>query len=600
MEVLLKLAQFLKPYRLYLAGALFAAFGEVAASLLQPWPLKLVIDNLLKKQPVPHGLAKYVSPIFGTSDTGLLYFTLLCVLAIACVAAAASFTQDYLMPRIGHWVMHDLRRHLYWHIQGLSLNYHNEQRLGDLMGTLTADIHAGRELIESALLGLIVNTLVLSGMVVIIFAMDWRFALIALSIVPILFALVYRHTRQVRQATRDVRRHEGRVASIAHEVLSSIRVVQAFTREDYEQARFERENLERTSVGIEARTLQAKLKSLVGLVVAAGTVLVLWAGVHQVVAGRLMPGTLLVLLAYLSQLYRPMRDLSKQSDTLNRAEVGLERIFTLLETEREVQDLPGAKPAPPFKGRIEFQHVTYAFRPENPVLCDVSFTIEAGQIVGLVGLTGAGKTTLLSLIPRFHDPKHGSICIDGRDIRKYTLASLRTQMSLVLQETVLFYGTVRDNIAYGRPESTIDEVIAAAVAANAHEFIETLSDGYETLIGERGVTLSGGQRQRLAIARAMIRNAPVILLDEPTTGLDASSEALVMEGLTRLIEGHTAVIIAHRLSLLNRCDAIVVLEHGRVIEMGTHQQLLSAEGRYAELYELQFGGSARAFPGTSH
>ena len=590
MRILLKLARFLKPYRFYLAAAFLAALGEIAADLLQPWPLKFVIDNILKKQPLPHGVARYVAPVFGASDMGILYFALSSVLAIACLGAAASFAQDYLMPRIGHWVMHDLRRQLYWHIQCLSLSYHNEQRLGDLMGTLTGDIQVARELIDSALLGLVVNSLALGGMVLIIFAMDWGFALIALSVAPLLFVLVYQFTRRVKQASRDVRRREGKVASIAHEVLSSIRVVQAFTREDYEQARFERENLERISAGIHARTLQAKLKSLVELVVASGTVLVLWYGVRQVVLGRLMPGSLLVLLAYLSRLYRPMRELSKQSDILNRALVGLERIFGLLETEQTVQDLPGARVAPPLKSRIDFEHVTFAFRPGKPVLQGVCFSVEPGQVLAIVGSTGAGKTTLMSLIPRFHDPDEGRIRIDGCDIRSYTLASLRSQMSLVLQETVLFYGTVRENIAYGRPEATMDEIVAAAVGANADEFIEKLPHGYETLIGERGVTLSGGQRQRLAIARAMIRNAPIILLDEPTTGLDATSEALVMEGLARLIAGRTAIIIAHRLSTVSYSNAILVLEEGQIVEAGTHEQLLRAGGRYAELYEVQFRG----------
>src|SRR5436309_1572434 len=599
MRILLKLARFLKPYRFYLAAALLAAFGEIVADLLQPWPLKFVIDNILRKQPLPHGVARYVAPVFWTSDMGVLYFALSSVLAIACLGAVASFVQDYLMPRIGHWLMHDVRRHLYWHIQGLSLSYHNEQRLGDLMSTLTGDINVARELIESALLGLLVNSVALSSMILIIVAMDWRFALIALSVAPVLFVLVYRFTRRVKQASRDVRRREGKVASIAQEVLSSIRVVQAFTREDYEQARFERENLGRISAGIQARTLQAKLKSLVELVVASATALVLWYGVRQVLLGHLMPGSLLVLLAYLSRLYRPMRELSKQSDILNRAQVGLERIFGLLETERAVQDLPGAKVAPSFKGKIEFDHVAYAFRSDKPVLNDICLRAEPGQVLGVVGSTGAGKTTLLSLIPRFHDPDRGSIRIDGRDIRSYTLPSLRGQMSLVLQETVLFYGTVRDNIAYGRPETTMDEIVAAALAANAQEFIEKLPEGYETLIGERGATLSGGQRQRLAIASAMIRNAPIILLDEPPTGLDATSEALVMEGLVRLISGRTAIIIAHRLSTVSRCDVILVLEGGRIVETGTHQQLLATEGRYAELYEVQFRGQAATFRADS-
>jgi subfamily B ATP-binding cassette protein MsbA len=303
-------------------------------------------------------------------------------------------------------------------------------------------------------------------------------------------------------------------------------------------------------------------------------------------------GTLLVYIAYLGRLYSPMRDLSKLSDSLYRAAVGLERIFGVLETERSVRDLPGARPAGPLRGQIEFEHVSFGYRAKTPVLKDISFSIEPGQIVAVVGSTGAGKTTLASLIPRFNDPARGSVRIDGRDIRSYTLASLRSQIALVLQETILFYGTVRENIAYGRPEATLEEIIAAAKTANAHEFITALPEGYDTLIGERGVNLSGGQRQRIALARAIIRDAPILLLDEPTTGLDAGSEALVVQGMARLMANRTVLVIAHRLSTIKRADLILVLEHGEIVERGTHQELLARGGRYAELYELQFRGQA--------
>ena len=466
--------------------------------------------------------------------------------------------------------------------------------MGDLLNTLISDIQAVRELIEHALIGLAVNSLTLVGMIAIMLAMDWRFALLALSIVPPLFAVVYRLTRQIKQASRDVRRREGAVAAVAQEVLSSIRIVQAFTREDYEQARFEREHEQRVSAGIHARTLQAKLRPTVELVVAGGTVLVIWYGARQVLAGSLMPGALLVFLNYLSRLYKPMRELSKQSDILSRAGAGLERILSVLQTERQVQDLPGARQAPHFRGRIEFKGVSFAYRAGARVLKNIEFTIEPGQVVALVGSTGSGKTTLVSMVPRFHDPDEGRICIDGQDVRSYTLASLRGQIGLVLQETVLFYGTVRDNIAYGRPEASIDEIRVAAKAANAHEFIRNLPDGYDTLIGERGVTLSGGQRQRLAIARTILRDSPIILLDEPTTGLDASSEALVLEGLNRLIVGRSAIIIAHRLTTVSRAGSILVIEGGQILERGTHEELLRKGGRYAELYQLQFRGQASA------
>jgi ATP-binding cassette subfamily B protein len=590
MATLIRFVTCLRPYLPFLALALLGALGETASDLLQPWPLKVLFDNIIAGKPLPPMLGGVVTAIFGESAAGVLYFALSAVLAIAVLNGASAFMQDFFMPRVGHWVLHDLRRQLYWHIQRLELAYHDQRRLGDLFSTLTSDIQAVRELIESALIGLMVNSLTLVGMIAIMLLIDWRFALLALSITPVLFVVVYRFTRRIKQASRDARRREGAVASVAQEVLSSMRVVQAFTREHHEQTRFEKENEQRVRAGIRHRTLQAQLKPMIELLVAAGTVLVLWYGTQQVLAGRLTPGALLVFAAYIGRLYKPVKELSKQIDILSRATVGLERVTDVLDTERRVQDLPGARIAPRFHGRIQFEDVSFAYRTGQPVLKNVAFTVEPGQMVALVGPTGAGKTTLIRLIPRFDDPDHGRIRIDDREIRGYTLASLRGQISLVLQETVLFYGTVRENIAYGRPEAGFEEIVAAAKTANAHGFIERLPNGYDTLIGEKGMTLSGGQRQLIAIARAAIRDAPILLFDEPTTGLDATSEGLVMEGLARLLTGRTAIVIAHRLTTISRADTILVLGRGEIVETGTHQALLAAGGRYAELYQLQFGG----------
>jgi len=590
MRTLGRLTRLLRPYRAVLGLVLVAAAAEAAGDLLQPWPLKFVFDSFFEQRPLPPVLAGLVQSLFGSSPHAVLHGALLAIFAIAVLGAGASLLQDVLMPRIAHWVLHDLRRQLYWHFQRLSVTFYDERRLGDLMGTLTADIQAVRDLVESALVGLVMNTLTLAGMVIIIVIIDWRFALVALSVAPVLFLLVYTFTKQTKEASREARRREGQVSSIAQEVLSSMRVVQAFTREDYEQARFERENLGRVSAGIRARTLQAQLKPLVELLVAAGTVLVVWYGARQVMAGALLPGSLLVFLAYVARLYKPMRELSKQTDVLNRAIVGMERIFEVLDTEHTITDSPGARPAPRLRGEIVFDQVTFGYRPGVPVLRDIRLRIQPGQVVAVVGASGAGKTSLLGLVPRFSDPDEGRILIDGRDIREFTVSSLRAQISLVLQETVLFYGTVRDNIAYGRPDATPDEIVAASVAANAHEFIRELPDGYDTVVGERGVTLSGGQRQRIAIARAMIRNASIILMDEPTTGLDASAEALILDGIGRLIAGRTALIVAHRLTTVRHADVIVVLEDGEIIEVGAHDELWRRGGRYAGLYELQFRG----------
>jgi ATP-binding cassette, subfamily B, bacterial len=584
-----KLARFLRPYRWYLAVALAGALAEATADLLQPWPLKILFDQVFSHRQMPALVKSIVSRLLAGTDTqGVLLFVLFGVVGVTVLSALGSFVQDFVMPRVGHWMMHDLRCALYWHIQRLSLAYHDERRMGDLMSTLTGDIQSVRELVESALVGLFINTLAIAGMVTIMLSMDWRFALLPLSVTPFLGALIFIFTRRIKKASRAVRKREGAVTSVAQEVLASIRVVQAFTREDYEQARFERENVQRVNAGIRARTLEAQLKPGIEIMVAVGTALVIWFGARQVLAGTLQPGGLLVFLAYVTRLYRPIKEMSKQLDTVGRATVGFERILEILETERTVADLPGARPAGTLAGGIAFEHVAFSYRKAEPALEDISFIASPGQMIAIVGSTGAGKTTLLSLIPRFHDAAKGRILLDGKDVTSYTLASVRSQMSLVLQETVLFYGSVRDNIAYGRPEASFEEIQAAAEAANADGFIRALPNGYDTLIGERGVTLSGGERQRIAIARAMIRNAPIVLLDEPTTGLDASSEALVLEALARLTQSKTSIVIAHRLSTIMRADCILVIEHGHIVERGTHHELIRQEGRYAQLARLQF------------
>ena len=592
MQTIVRLARLVRPYWKSFIVAVLAVLGDTATNLLQPWPLKMVFDNVFRAKPLAPGLATPIAAVFGPGREGVLYFALAATVALVILSGLCTFIQSFVMVRVASEVLFNLRRRLYWHILRLSLSFHEGRRTGDLSKTLMNDGQYVQEMIASGALDFAVSMLTLVGMVVVMFLLNWRFALIALSITPFLFATIYRFTPRIKKATRAVRRKDGAIADIVQEVLSSIRVVQAYTREDYEQSRFEQGNQQLVTMAIQTTRMRAALVPVADLLVAIGTALVLWYGAHEVLAQHLSMGTLLVYIAYLGRLYGPMRDLSKLSDTMYRASVGLERIYGVLETERAVRDLPGARPAGPLRGHIEFEHVSFGYRAKNLVLKDISFSIKPGQIAAVVGSTGAGKTTLASLIPRFNDPSEGSVRVDGHDIRSYTLASLRSQISLVLQETILFYGTVRENIAYGRPEATLEEIIAAAQTANAHEFIMELPEGYDTLIGERGVNLSGGQRQRIALARAIIREAPILLLDEPTTGLDASSEALVVQGMARLMEDRTVLVIAHRLSTIMRADLILVVEHGEIVERGTHQELLAQGGRYAELYELQFRGQA--------
>ena len=469
----------------------------------------------------------------------------------------------------------------------MSLAYHDQKRSGDLISRVTSDIDAIQSFINTALLGALINLITLVGMVGVMLYLNWRFTLIALSVAPILFLVVYTYTRRIKKASREVRKKEGEIVSVIEEVLSSIRVVKAFAREDYERRRLEEESLESVEIGLRARGLKAKLSPLVDIIVAVGTCLVLWFGARLVLSGSLSPGSLVVFILYLGKMYKPMQELSKMTDAYSKALVGYERIQEVLETDKEVKDLPRAVRAPRFKGKIEFEHVDFYYTPESPILKDVSLTIEPGQLAALVGPTGAGKTTIISLIPRFYDPVSGVIKIDGTDVKRFRQKSLRQQISFVLQETVLFHAPIWQNIAYGKPEATRAEILRAAEQANAHEFIEKLPEGYDTILGERGMTLSGGQRQRIAIARAIIRDTPILILDEPTSGLDAASEKLVFEALDRLMEGKTSIVIAHRLSTIRRADVIFVIKDGGIVERGTHDELLKTGGLYSELDLLQ-------------
>ena len=584
----LKITYLLRPYWKRLTIAFIAVLIESGMDLLEPWPLKVVLDHVLGTKTIAPWLGGLIGMTFGSGHSAVLAFAAVAVMLIATVGAVSSYTENFLTTSIGQWIMHDLRRTVYHHIQRLSLAYYDRQQTGDLISRVTGDIDAIQDFISSALLGIVVDVLTLLGMLGVMFYLDWKFTLIALSVTPVLFVVVYSFTHRIKKASRQVRKKESEIISTIQEVFTSIRVVKAFASEDYEQKRLERESLQSVEIALRARGLKAMLSPVVQIIVAAGTCLVLWYGANLVLSGALTTGGLVVFLLYLGKMYKPMRDLSKMTDTASKAAVGFERIKEILETDRQVKNLPGSRWAPSFKGKIEFINVSFGYDRGRPTLRDVSLKIEPGQVAAFVGPTGAGKSTIISLIPRFYDPTSGQIRIDGFDIRRFKIKSLRQQVSFVLQETVLFHAPVWQNIAYGRPEATHGEIVRAAQLANAHEFIEKLAAGYDTMVGERGVTLSGGQRQRIAIARAIIRNSPILIMDEPTSGLDASSEMLVIEALGRLMEGKTSIIIAHRLSTIRRADVIFVVSDGRIVERGDHDELLAAGGLYAELHETQF------------
>ena len=587
----LRVVQLFRPHWKKLALALAAVIGETLADVLEPWPVKVVIDNVLQSKRLAQGWAAFLFTRAGDDKMAILTVALGAVVLIAVVGAVSSYADKYLTTSVGQWIAHDLRLLLYQRIQRLSLLEHGESRTGDLVSRVTSDIDAVQDFITTALFGIIISLLTLVGMIGIMFYNDWRFTLIALSVAPVMFVIVYFYTRRIKKASRAVKKKETEMLSGITEILASIQTVQAFAREDYEERRFDWESRQNVRIGLDARSTKAKLSPMVDILVAVGTCLVLGYGAHLVLAGRLSTGVLIVFLLYLGKMYKPMRDLSKMTNTVSKAAISFERIQEVLESESRVRDLPAAGHAPPFEGRIEFDRVSFSYGSDIQILKDVSLRIEPGQVAAIVGPSGTGKTTIASLIARFFDPQSGEVKIDGVDVRRFTLKSLRDQISFVLQDTLLFRGTIWENIAYGRPDAPPEDTIQAAELANAHEFIVNMPHGYGTMVGERGVTLSGGQRRRIAIARAIVRNSPILILDEPTAGLDAASERAVVEALDRLMKGRTTLIIAHHLDTIRHADVIFVVKDAEVVETGTHETLLARGGVYARLYDIQTTGA---------
>jgi ATP-binding cassette subfamily B protein len=589
---MLLIGRLIRPHWKALVVALLAVLGETLADVLEPWPIKIVVDNLLQSKKLPGQWSALVFSLFGSNTFAILNFALAAVILIAVVGAVSSYTEKYLTTSVAQWVAHELRRMMYQRIQRLSLAEHGESRTGDLLTRVTGDIDAIQDFINSALLGIVINLLTLGGMLGVMFYINWRFTLIGLSVAPVLFLVVYFYSKRIKTASRLVKKKESELLSGVSEVLTSIQVVQAFAREDYEDRRFNWESRQNVVAGLQARSVKARLSPITDIIVAVGTCLVLGYGARLVFAGQLSTGELIVFLMYLGKTYKPMRDLSKMTNTVSKAAISFERIQELLEFESRVADLPGARQATEFRGQVEFDRVSFSYDGVTPVLKDVSFQIEPGQIAAIVGPSGTGKTTIAGLIARFFDPQSGAVRIDGIDVRQFTLKSLRDQVSFVLQDTLLFRGTIWENIAYGRPDAEIEDTVRAAELAHAHEFIVNMPLSYATMVGERGVTLSGGQRQRIAIARAIVRNSPILILDEPTSGLDAASEQAVSRALEHLMKGRTTLVIAHHLATIRHADVIFVIKDSEIVERGTHEALLAHGGVYAELYAIQTAGSS--------
>ncbi len=579
----------LRPYRVAMGWATLAMVLDAALTVLRPWPLKVVIDLVLSHRhsrvPLLTGWLEAARP----APMTIVYGACAATLVIALSTGLLTYGYTHTLGVIGQRFVFVLRRNLFAHMQRLSLRFHDRQRTGDLITRLTSDIQALRDVVSNGSILLVSNGCLLVGMVAMMVWLNWQFALAALSVAPLLFWTVFRYTSRIKAAARDARVSDGLLASVAQETLASIRIVQGLAQEDQQIERFQVQNADSLRAYLEAIRYQARVAPQVDFLAALGLAVVMWYGATRVLAGVLTTGDVVVFFAYVTNLYSPMKALSRLSSSFARAGVAADRIAEVLRVRSEVVEAEGAPAAPRFAGRIEFRDVSFGYNAGQPVLSHVDLIVEPGTTLAIVGATGAGKSTLVSLIPRLYDPAAGAVCIDGEDVRRFTVQSLRDQISLVLQDSLLFSGSIRENIAFGRPDAGDAEICRAARTANAEEFILQLPDGYDTVVAERGSTLSGGQKQRIAIARAILRDAPILILDEPTSGLDAASEQTVLAALQVAAAGRTTLTIAHRLRTVRFADRIIVLERGRIVEEGEHRELLGRRGRYAALCELQTG-----------
>jgi ABC-type multidrug transport system fused ATPase/permease subunit len=578
-----------RPYAGWLAIVFAAMMVETLMGLAAPWPLKLVLDDALGHHRLPDWLAWAHDYGFGRHTIGVALFAGAATILIATIGAIASYIDNYYTESVGQWVANDLRIRIYGHLHRLSLAFYDRTQTGTLLSTITNDVSTVQGFASAATLGIVVDLMTIVGMLGLMFWLDWDFTLIAVAVTPFLLLFVMRFKKAVKEVQREVRKRQSDIVAVVEQGLGSIRVVEAFGRQDLEAGRMTAASRATVAAALKARRIKSLLSPVVTIVVALCTGFVLWRGTTLIVAGALTAGALTVFLAYLSKFFKPVQDLAKMTNTIAQTSVALERIQKILSADQIIPERPDAVDPGTVKGEITFEHVAFGYGDVAPVLRDVNFTIRPGQVVGIVGPTGGGKSTVVSLIPRFYDPTAGRVLIDGSDIRTWKLDSLRREVGFVLQETVLFHGTIRENIAYGRPDATVQDIMAAAKLANADEFIAKMPEGYDSIVGERGETLSGGQRQRIGIARALIRRSPILILDEPTAALDTESERLVIEGLERLMKGRTVIMIAHRLSTIRDADQIIVLKDGVVAERGPHEELMRRGGVYAELYHIQYG-----------
>ena len=575
-----------------LAALMLAAIG---IDLLKPWPMKFIVDNVLRGAPLPATAGWMAQLPGGGTPSALLAWLALATLLIFLAAQGLRMLQNYVQTGVGGKMLYHLGADLFEHLQRLSLSFHARHKSGDLIRRVTNDCTCVRELVLWVFLLAATSLISLVSMLAIMWSLDRQLAMVALLVIPPLGILIRAFAQPMAQLTYEQQQREGEMMALVEQTLTALPMVQAFAREKHEDKRFRAVSQHTVAAFLRAMVSQLKFKIGTSSITAVGTAAIMVLGGLRVLEGGLSLGGLLVFLSYLSALYAPMETLAYLASGFAGAAAGARRVLEVLDSDEEVRDTPGAGPLPPCPAprgaHIRLEQVHFGYLPGKPVLQGVTLEALPGQRVALVGPTGAGKSTLIGLIPRFFDPWEGRVLFNGADLQQVRLDALRAQVSLVLQDPFLLPLTIAENIAYGRPGAPRAEVEAAAVTARADEFIRRLPQGYDTVIGERGTTLSGGEKQRLSVARALLKDAPVLILDEPTSALDAETEFLLMEGLDRLMQGRTTFIIAHRLATIRRADRILFLQDGRLIEEGTHSELASAGGPYAHYCDIQFGGS---------
>jgi ATP-binding cassette subfamily B protein/subfamily B ATP-binding cassette protein MsbA len=587
-----KLLVRLRPYRWVFAVAVVQVLVMGALELLKPWPLKLIVDHVLTGSPAPWPWVHSLAP------RALLVVGCVALILVYALIGAGSVLNNYVTIGLGQRLVNDFRAELHAHLQRLSLAFHSQREVGDLLYRLTSDTFAIQTLTMNGFFPVLTSVVLLGGMVVVMLRLDWLLTLLSLGIVPVLMASLTWLTRRITTLATDMRVKESALWANTQRGIGAIRVIQAFTAEEDEHRKFVASSTASLDANLRFYTFQTLYTACINILMAGGTAAVLWVGAMHVLAHRLTVGEMLVFISYLASVYGPISTLMETWGLVQGGRVSVERVFEILETAPDLVDGSRALTRQEVRGAITFEEVRFGYDNTRLVLKGIDFQAQPGSLVAIVGATGAGKTTLVSLIPRFYDPTGGRVLLDGSDVREFTLRALRQQVSMVLQPPLIFPTSVRENIAYGQPGATLEQIQQAATLAQLDDVLARLPQGLDTVVGEGGTTLSAGEQLRITIARASLRHAPIMILDEPTSALDAATEARVMQGLEALMAGRTAFVIAHRLSTVRRADTILVLDDGRIVEQGRFAELVAHGGKFALLYRTQVEGAAEQAAGT--